>query len=298
MKSTTIFLVFGSMIGTQAALTGRGLNSVCSEVPHLAVVGARANHQILEQCQLESKIITLLKSSYAQAARTTTVTASCTPPAVKAKRDEIIKSTNGKSFIIPDGTPEKRTAPPTPSCPAPLKYLAAQAVSSICSCIVTPTTKTSTVVQTFPATTSTATAPTSTMTVAAPIVLVTSTTTNTVVITTTTTITSTTTTPAATATVVPVVAGGGSCGCSYISVCGTQYVDTGAGVYITQASSLQQCIQQCDENFSCNEYSFQYSTGVCTQLHGGYNAVANADFASGSIDASGGRCPGVCATAN
>ncbi|RYO26466.1 hypothetical protein AA0113_g6207 [Alternaria arborescens] len=128
-------------------------------------------------------------------------------------------------------------------------------------------------------------------------VLVTSTTTNTVVITTTTTITSITTTPAATATVAPVVAGGGSCGCSYTSVCGTQYVDTGAGVYITQASSLQQCVQQCDENFLCSEYSFQYSTGVCTQLHGEYNAVANAGFASGSI-ATGGRCAGVCSTSN
>ncbi|KAH8629449.1 hypothetical protein IG631_16706 [Alternaria alternata] len=320
MKSITIFLVFGSMIGTQAALTERRLNSVCSEVPHLAAVAAQTDHQILEQCQLESKIITQLKSNYAQAASTycssfiaksttttvsttpivtttltpvstlattptstatvgtdttitstittttsttttagtTTVTASCTPPAVKVKRDEIIESPNGKKFSVPDGTPEKRTAPPTPSCPAPLKYLAARAVSSICSCIVTPTTKTSTVVQTFPAATST---------------------------------TSTTTTPAATATVAPVVVGGGSCGCSYTSVCGTQYVDTGAGVYITQASSLQQCIQQCDENFLCSEYSFQYSTGVCTQLHGGYNAVANADFASGTI-ATGGGCAG------
>ncbi|CAN9152552.1 unnamed protein product [Alternaria alternata] len=138
MKSITIFLVFSSMTGTQAALTGRGLNS---------------------ELTLRSR-------------GTTTVTASCTPPAVKIKRDEIIKSTNGKKFSVPDGTPEKRTAPPTPSCPAPLKYLAARAVSSICSCIVTPTTKTSTVVQTFPAATSTVTAPTSTKTIAAPTVLV------------------------------------------------------------------------------------------------------------------------------
>lgn len=88
MKSITIFLVFGSMIGTQAALTERRLNSVCSEVPHLAAVAAQTDHQILEQCQLESKIITQLKSNYAQAASTycssfiaksTTTTVSTTP---------------------------------------------------------------------------------------------------------------------------------------------------------------------------------------------------------------------------
>jgi hypothetical protein len=88
MKSTTIFLVFGSVIGTQAALTGRGLNSVCSEAPHLVAVGAPTDQQIPEQCQLESKIITQLKSSYAQAASTycssfiaksTTTTVSTTP---------------------------------------------------------------------------------------------------------------------------------------------------------------------------------------------------------------------------
>ncbi|CAN9166379.1 unnamed protein product [Alternaria alternata] len=157
MKSITIFLVFSSMTGTQAALTGRGLNSLSS----LAFLSLTHRY---------STITTTTSTTITSG--TTTVTASCTPPAVKIKRDEIIKSTNGKKFSVPDGTPEKRTAPPTPSCPAPLKYLAARAVSSICSCIVTPTTKTSTVVQTFPAATSTVTAPTSTKTIAAPTVLV------------------------------------------------------------------------------------------------------------------------------
>ncbi|CAN9156826.1 unnamed protein product [Alternaria alternata] len=181
MKSITIFLVFSSMTGTQAALTGRGLNSVCSEVPHLVAEEHRLITKVWnsvnwsQRSLLGSKAIMpklRVLTAVLSLQRTTTVTASCTPPAVKIKRDEIIKSTNGKKFSVPDGTPEKRTAPPTPSCPAPLKYLAARAVSSICSCIVTPTTKTSTVVQTFPAATSTVTAPTSTKTIAAPTVLV------------------------------------------------------------------------------------------------------------------------------
>lgn len=261
------------------------------------------------------------------------MTASCTPPALNAKRDEIIKSANGKKFRVPDGTPEKRATPLKPSCPAPLKYLATQAVSSICSCIVTPATKTSTVVQTFPAATSTATAPTSTLTIMASDVLVYGLLPSFLIagrfsantpqdfnnykycshyhnhyhcrtpepyvqdFLTPRFQTSTMTIPVATATVMPAVAGGGSCGCSYTSNCGTQYVDTGDGVYITQASSLQECIQQCDENFLCSEYSFQYSTGVCTQLHGRYNALANADFASGAV-ATDGRCNGVCTASN
>ncbi|KAK3080411.1 hypothetical protein LTS18_001624 [Coniosporium uncinatum] len=119
--------------------------------------------------------------------------------------------------------------------------------------------------------------------------LVTFTTTSSVPVTATSFVTSTTTTVAACGGVTP---GGGSCSCSYTVQCNTQFVDNGSGTDTSQTSSLANCIQTCDNNFNCAAFSYQRSTGTCTQLKGRYSSQVNADFTSGPITS--GTCRGIC----
>ncbi|KAK4542304.1 hypothetical protein LTR36_006957 [Oleoguttula mirabilis] len=160
----------------------------------------------------------------------------------------------------------KRASTSVP-CPAPLKSLASSIVSSVCSCIVTPTISTSTVVKTGPATTVTSTAPLVISTVTAR--SVTTTITTTVTTTTIGVILSTTTTtyvPSATSFDAPYCAEGYTIGEFWTPQCNSSYIylagDLGySGTYQTVAT-YNACLDLCDADIDCVAFSFIKTTCV------------------------------------
>jgi len=85
---------------------------------------------------------------------------------------------------------------------------------------------------------------------------------------------------------------GGSCGCTYSIYCDGTGLAPQAGSTTFTAPSFTACLLDCDNSIVCGSFTYEETTGLCTQFDAPGTVVAAPGFSAGSIIL--GSCTGRC----
>jgi len=87
------------------------------------------------------------------------------------------------------------------------------------------------------------------------------------------------------------VIGGGYCGCTWITLCGTK-LSTDTAVSTGTAASFTACITSCDDNYLCESLNYDIGTSTCTLYkYDTASGTPNANYDAAYFNSNYG-CPG------